>query len=208
ARTAADAAMLDLGFPLFVKPLAEGTGKGCEKASKVRDPAALAAAVDRVTRQFAQPALVEAYLPGREFTVGIVGNGAEAGIIAVLEIVMADSAHEDVYGLLNKEECETRVRYLLADDAQARQAGTVALAAYRALGCRDAARIDIRSDARGRPHFLEANPLSGLHPTHSDLPILASLAGWSYDRLIGAIMAAACARYGLALPKAGSRRAA
>ena len=66
-----------------------------------------------------------------------------------------------------------------------------------ALGCRDAARIDLRSDARGRPHFLEVNTLAGLHPTHSDLPILSAKAGLSYDALIGGIVAAAMCRYGL-----------
>lgn len=209
ARQKADVAGVNLSFPLFVKPLAEGTGKGCEKASKVRDKAELEAAVARVLEQYHQPALIEAYLPGREFTVGIVGNGDEAEIVAVMEITMTDAAHEDVYGLLNKEECETRVRYSLADDAEAQAAGAVALAAYHALDCRDAARLDMRACAKGDPHFLEANPLAGLHPRHSDLPILASLADWPYDRLIGRIMAAACARHGISLPKkAGGRRAA
>lgn len=208
ARQMADVAAVEMSFPLFVKPLAEGTGKGCEKASKVRDRAELEAAVARVLEQHHQPALIEAYLPGREFTVGIVGNGSDAKIVAVMEIVMTDAAHEDVYGLLNKEECESRVRYSLGHDAEAMAAGAVALAAYRALGCRDAARLDMRADADGKLYFLEANPLAGLHPHHSDLPILAGLAGVGYDHLIGRIMAAACARYGLSLPKAGGRRAA
>jgi D-alanine-D-alanine ligase len=73
-----------------------------------------------------------------------------------------------------------------------------ALAAYQALECRDAARIDFRSNAFGEPYFLEANPLAGLHPHHSDLPILAAQNGVTYVELIGMILDAGLARYGLA----------
>jgi D-alanine-D-alanine ligase len=73
----------------------------------------------------------------------------------------------------------------------------LALAAYRALACRDAARVDLRCDAEGRPHFLEVNPLPGLHPTYSDLPILCGLAGISYAGLLGRIVEAAARRWGL-----------
>ena len=83
-------------------------------------------------------------------------------------------------------------------DAEAERTAATALTAYRALDCRDAARLDFRSDAAGVPHFLEANPIAGLHPTHSDLPIIAGLSGLGYDGLIRAILAAAARRYGLA----------
>jgi len=207
ARTAAEAERIALAFPLFVKPLAEGTGKGCERASKVFSRPELKAAVRTLAARFSQPAIVETFLPGREFTVGIVGNGRDARVIAVMEIVMTDSHDDDVYSFVNKEECESRIRYLLADDAEARRAGRTALDAYRALDCRDTARVDIRSDAAGLPHFLEVNPLPGIHPTHSDLPILAAMAGVGYDDLIGRIVAAGLKRLGLDR-RAAVRRAA
>jgi D-alanine-D-alanine ligase len=194
------------GFPAFVKPLAEGTGKGCEAASLVRTQGELGEAVARVTKRYRQPALVEAYLPGREFTVGIVGNGSEARVLGVCEILLNAKAEANVYSLHNKELCEELVTYVPADDAEARLAGARALEAYRALECRDAARLDFRSDANGEPHFLEANPLAGLNPWHSDLPILAAQNGIPFVALIGMILDAGLARYGLTRPAMGLAR--
>jgi D-alanine-D-alanine ligase len=187
-------------FPAFVKPLAEGTGKGCEAASLVRNRAELHAAVTQVIERYRQPALVERYLGGREFTVGLVGNGTDARVIGVCEILLNRQAEAKVYSLHNKELCEDLVTYVRADDDEARLAGTRALAAYRALQCRDTARIDFRSDDKGEPFFLEANPLAGLHPSHSDLPILAAQNGIEFVALIGMILDAGLARYGLTRP--------
>jgi D-alanine-D-alanine ligase len=183
-------------FPAFVKPLAEGTGKGCEAASLVHDAGELAAAATRVIERYRQPALVEHYLSGREFTVGIVGNGQEARVLGVCEILLKEHAEANVYSLHNKELCEDLVIYAPADAGEARLVGTRALEAYRALECRDAARIDFRSDAKGEPYFLEANPLAGLNPWHSDLPILAAQNGVEFVALIGMILDAGVARYG------------
>jgi D-alanine-D-alanine ligase len=185
-------------YPAFVKPIAEGTGKGCESASVVYTPQELAAAAAKLLTRYHQPVLVETYLPGREFTVGIVGSGREATSIGVMEIALADNAEAGAYGYVNKEECERRIHYRRADDAEAQAAMQVALDAWRALGCRDGGRVDIKSDEKGRPHFLEVNPLAGLHPEHSDLPILASMHGIDYNRLIGRILDAAIGRLGLA----------
>ena len=185
-------------FPAFVKPLAEGTGKGCEAASLVHTAEELRAAATRVLSQYRQPALVEPFLSGREFTVGIVGNGGSARVLGVCEILLRPQAEANVYSLHNKELCEDLVTYVPADDAEAGLAGMRALQAYRALECRDTARIDFRSDAHGEPFFLEANPLAGLHPSHSDLPILAAQAGIGFVELIGLILDAGLARYGLA----------
>lgn len=182
----------DLPLPLFVKPVAEGTGKGIGPASLCRTPAALREAVARLRTRFAQPVLVERFLPGREFTVGILGTGAAAQAIGVMEI-----ASDATYGFATKKEYGA-VRYRLAEDAEGRQAGAVALAAWRVLGCRDAGRVDLRSDAAGRPQFLEVNPLAGLHPVDSDLVILCRLAGHDHAWLLDAIMQEAAARAGLA----------
>lgn len=195
----ADLAAVDLPFPLFAKPVAEGTGKGVTPASRVASPAALRRVCRRLLARYRQPVLIETFLPGREFTVGVTGTGAAATPVAVMEVVLTERAEGGVYSYVNKEECDARVRYHLADDAEAREAARVALAAWRALGCRDGGRVDIRSDAAGRPQFLEVNPLAGLHPEHSDLPILSRLAGLSYDALIGRILDSAFRRCGLSL---------
>ncbi|MGP1394873.1 MAG: D-alanine--D-alanine ligase family protein [Inquilinaceae bacterium] len=195
-----DASPPSLPFPVFVKPVAEGTGKGCANASHVRSEAELKREAARLIAAFDQPALVETYLPGREFTVGIVGTGDDARLIAVMEIAVDPNADGGVYSFSIKQDWEPYVGLTLADDAEARRAGETGLAAYRALGCRDAGRVDLRSDANGVPQFLEVNPVAGLHPTHSDLPILAGKAGLSYDWLIGQIVGSACARYGLTPP--------
>src|SRR5207247_2648499 len=96
-------------FPAFVKPLAEGTGKGCEAASLVRNQAELQGAATRVIERYQQPALVEQYLPGREFTVGIVGNGGGTRLLGVCEILLRENAEANVYSLHNKELCENLV---------------------------------------------------------------------------------------------------
>ncbi len=192
----ADIAGVDLPFPLFAKPVAEGTGKGITPASKITSVTGLRKVCRQLLQQFRQPVLVETFLPGREFTVGITGTGARARHVGVMEVVLTEKAEADVYSDVNKEECESRVVYRLVDDAEARAAADVALAAWRALGCCDGGRVDIRSDAAGRPHFLEVNPLAGLHPEHSDLPIMCGLAGLSYDDLIGRIIESALARIG------------
>jgi D-alanine-D-alanine ligase len=187
-------------FPAFVKPIAEGTGKGCESASVVHTREELAAMAEKLLQRYRQPVLVETYLPGREFTVGIVGNGEEAKVLGVCEIVLKEDAEANVYSLQNKERCEELVIYQPAHDGEAFAAGRHALAAYHALECRDAARLDFRSNALGEPYFLEANPLAGLHPHHSDLPILAAQNGIAYVELIGMILDAGLARYGLVRP--------
>jgi D-alanine-D-alanine ligase len=182
---------LDLPFPVFVKPVAEGTGKGIGPASLCRSGAEVAAAAERLIARFGQPALVEQFLPGREFTVGILGSGTAAAAIGVMEI---DSPA--TYGFATKKDYAA-VRYRLADDAEGREAAAAALAAWRVLGCRDLGRVDLRSDAAGRPMFLEVNPLAGLHPVDSDLVILARLAGRDHAWLLDRVMELACARVGL-----------
>ncbi len=143
---------------------------------------------------FRQPVLVETFLPGREFTVGIIGTGREAFAPGVLEVHFTEKAEKEVYSYINKEDWHGRIEYRLATDAMARLAEKTALAAWRGLGCRDGGRIDLRADANGIPHFMEVNPLAGLRPDHSDLPILCDLAGMPYRELIAGIMRSALKR--------------
>lgn len=191
--TPADIRRVRLPYPLFCKPVAEGTGLGVSAKSKVRNARGLGTICRRLLRKFRQPVLVETYLPGREFTVGVLGQGSTAKVVGVCEVVLKDKT-DPAYGYANKENCEELVLYRLVRDAEAKRAGAVALAAWRALGCRDAGRIDLRSDARGRPSFMEVNPLPGLNPEHSDLPILCAQAGMAYRDLIGAILKSAAKR--------------
>jgi D-alanine-D-alanine ligase len=188
---------VDLQPPLFAKPVAEGSSKGISERSRIGSSTELQAACRELLSRFAQPVLVETYLPGREMTVGIVGNGDGARVVGVMEVHFnADSVGD--YTAVNKDEYERRVSYHLLDGEPLGLAcRSLALAAYRALGCRDAGRVDLRCDSLGRPHFLELNPLPGLHPIRSDLPILSRLAGVSYDELIRRIVASAATRWGL-----------
>jgi D-alanine-D-alanine ligase len=183
-----------LAFPLFAKPMAEGTGKGINAQSKIAEPAELKAVCRELLTRFRQPVLVERFLPGREFTVGILGTGRDSRTVAVMEVILEERADAEVYSYRNKEECEELVTYRLADDETAFKAREVALKAWRGLGCRDAGRVDLRVDEDGYPNFMEVNPLAGLHPEHSDLPIMCTLAGISYRDLMAAIMDSAVRR--------------
>jgi D-alanine-D-alanine ligase len=190
-----DADKVALEFPLFAKPLAEGTGKGIHSRSKVSSPAELQAVCRELLAEFAQPVLVEEYLPGREFTVGVLGTGGEARVLGTLEIEVRREVGHAIYSYQTKEACEDLVRYSAPprDDLRA-AVEALALESYRTLECRDAARVDLRLDHRGRPAFLEVNPLPGLHPTHSDLPMIATQEGMAYRDLIGAILRSAARR--------------
>lgn len=187
---------VDLPYPLFAKPVAEGTGKGVTPASKVARTNELAPVCEALLQRYRQPVLLETFLPGREFTVGLAGTGEQAEVLGTLEIVLRPGAEEDVYSYVNKERCEELVDYplVLPSDPQVAQAEQWALQAWRALDCRDAGRIDLRCDAQGRPQFLEVNPLAGLHPEHSDLPMLATRLGMPYHTLIGRIVDSAARR--------------
>jgi D-alanine-D-alanine ligase len=189
---------VELSPPFFLKPLAEGSSKGVTEHSVVRTREELAEACRVMIETYHQPVLVEAFLPGREVTVGIVGDGANAQVIGVMEVSFTGKAEVAAYTALNKEEYLERVTYrLLMEDPFAEQARHLALAVFAALGCRDAARIDLRCDAGGRLHFLEVNPLPGINHVRSDLPIMARLAGVGYRALIGSIVDSARVRYGL-----------
>ncbi|MBM3533821.1 MAG: D-alanine--D-alanine ligase [Alphaproteobacteria bacterium] len=192
--TPEEAERVALPFPLFVKPVAEGTGRGIGGKSRVESTADLIEGCRDIIATYKQPAIVETFLPGREFTVGLVGEGAETRSIGALEVGFLGTAESTIYGLVNKEECETRVTYTLVKDETARAAEEVAVRAWQVLSCRDAGRIDLRCDALGRPSFIEVNPLAGLNPLHSDLPILATQAGIPYQTLIDMIVQSASRR--------------
>jgi D-alanine-D-alanine ligase len=190
----ADIAAVRLDYPLFAKPVAEGTGKGVTAASKLNGPRELEERCRELLARFRQPVLVERFLPGREYTVGIIGTGERARAVGTLEVLLKPEAEQEVYSYVNKEKCEELVEYRLAADPAARRAQQTALALWRALGCRDAGRVDLRDDEHGVPNIMELNPLAGLHPQHSDLPIICTLAGLSFRELIRAIVDSALER--------------
>lgn len=192
-----DIAGVMLALPLFAKPLLEGTGKGITASSVIRDRGELTEQCKQLLARYNQPVIVERYLPGREFTVSVVGTGSLARVLGTFEIILLSSAEADVYGYLNKEECEQRIEYRLVrgtDDAAVMRAEQHALRAWQELGCRDAGRVDLRCDDAGEPCFIEVNPLAGINPVHSDLPMLATAVGMSYVELIRLIVESASLR--------------
>jgi D-alanine-D-alanine ligase len=189
-----DIAQVRFRPPYFVKPVAEGTGKGVSPKSIVRRRKELPEACRLLLETYRQPVLVERFLPGREFTTAVIGTGRQAEVIGTMEVLLLADAEQQVYSYHNKENFEALVHYRLvqsADDPLVADIEDIALRAWRVLGCRDAGRLDLRCDKRGRPQFIEVNPLAGLHPEHSDLPIICGLAGVSFEQLIARIIASA-----------------
>lgn len=180
-----------LDFPLFVKPVSEGTGKGITRKSLVKNTAELREMVEWVLREFNQPALVEEYLPGREFTVGIVGNGQATTAIGGMEVMCKDNLP---YSVEVKENYQDFCTYKALDDDIIDECKSVSLRAWKALNAVDAGRVDLKADRNGRICFIEANPLAGLNPVHSDLPILARYYGIQYQQLMEMIVNAAIKR--------------
>ena len=190
-RTPDDITNVNLHYPLFAKPLAEGTGKGIDQNSKIETSMATYFDLQELLEKYKQPVLVEEFLSGREFTVGIVGTGQNAKAIGTMEIKIITNGESAIYSYLNKEECDTRVRYsALREPKEKNEIETLALRCYQVLECRDGGRVDIRCNDKGKPYFLEVNPLAGLHPIHSDLPMIATQEGMPFKDLIGAIFKA------------------
>ncbi|HUW92189.1 MAG TPA: hypothetical protein VMV74_03415 [Bacteroidales bacterium] len=183
-----------LTYPLFVKPVAEGTGKGITTRSIVKNSDDLNKLVNELLEQYRQPVLIEEYLPGREFTIGVAGNGTGSSITGGMEVICKDNLP---YSVEVKENYQGIVDYKLIDDTYRDECSRVALSAWRALGAVDAGRVDLKADRNGRICFIEANPLAGLNPIHSDLPILSRMCGTDYDALMKMIMDSAKGRYGL-----------
>ncbi len=177
-----------LPYPLFIKPIAEGTGKGITGKSVIDNPDELKTNCCLLLEKFQQPVLVETFLSGREFTVGIVGTGKEARSVGVMEVNLNHQAEQQVYSYLNKDDYLQRVHYSVPEKAVVEVCEELALASYRCLYCEDGGRVDVRMDKQGIVNFIEINPLAGINPVHSDLPILARLNGISYMDLIKMIM--------------------
>jgi len=184
----------NLTFPLFVKPVAEGSGKGIAPDSIVYDNNGLERVVLDRLNQFGQSVLIEEFLPGREFTVGIIGTANESEVIGMIEVKYRMNDNSGVYSYFNKTNYEEFIEYSVPEKKLFDACSDVALRAWKVLGCRDGGRIDLRLDNKGVPNFIEVNPLAGLNPVHSDLPILAYKAGISYNQLVDSILQSALRR--------------
>lgn len=207
----------ELAFPLFVKPVREGSGMGINSHSLVRDQRALREQVAWILETYRQPALVEAYLPGREFTVGFVGNMLIPGsqpisgfyneqgfhVFPVLEIDTDKGAVRGIYNAQAKSyaiESDEAPGYLCPADvpeAFADQLSRLAVAGFNAIGGFDVGRVDFRLGDQGQPYLMEINTLPGLNPFVSDIVIAASAGGVPYDALVSEIMRQALTRYGM-----------
>jgi D-alanine-D-alanine ligase len=197
-----------LKLPLVVKPLAEGSSKGVRNNSIVRDERSLREQVSWVIKTYNQPAIVESFLSGREFTVGLIGND-DPIVLPIVEILL-DKLPEGANPLYSYEakwvwdvpqkpleifNCPANISKSLE-----KQIKRIALKTFRALNCRDLCRIDMRLDKDGKPRVLEVNPLPGLIPdpaAHSCLPEAARAAGFTYEELICTILWQALKRYRL-----------
>jgi D-alanine-D-alanine ligase len=198
-------------LPVVVKPVHEGSSKGITQASLCRTRAEVGRAVGLVWKRYRQPALVERWLPGREFTCAILGNGPGTQVLPVVEVDFdaLPRGAARLYSYEAKWLWDTPARPLAifqcpatVSRGLARQIEQTVLAAYRVLRCRDWARIDLRCDARGVPHVLEVNPLPGVLPDpamNSCFPKAARAAGLDYGSMIRAVLQAGAARHGIAV---------
>jgi len=189
-----DIKKVTLPFPLFAKPVSEGTGKGISIMSKIHNHSELSNTCLNLLDKFNQPVLVETFLPGREFTVGIVGTGDNSRCIGIIEVYFKDNAAGGIYSFSNKENYSEVIEYRPVNGHIGEMVKQMAMLVWRGLGCRDAGRIDLRIDSNGVPNVMELNPLAGLNPRHSDLPIICNMYGISYFDLIRMIMDSAIKR--------------
>ncbi len=200
-----------LPFPLFVKPLHEGSSKGITDSNLCWDRTHLFKQADFLLESYRQPVLVEEYLPGKEFTCAVLGNGNEATVLPIvgmnfdalpkgaLPIYSFDAKFvwDRPENPLDIFQCPARITKELQASIE-----RVTLDAFRVLACRDWARIDVRLDAFGRPNVLEVNPLPGILPDPADnscLPKAARAAGIGYEELVQSCLKHAAARQGVVL---------
>ena len=198
-------------FPLFVKPVHEGSSKGITERNYCATLQELEAQTALLLESYAQPVLVEEFLPGAEFTCAVLGNGATARVLPIVGMRF-DALPEGALPVYGSEatwlwdrperpleifECPARV-----DDRLREAIEEVTLRAYHVLGCRDWSRLDVRLDADGVPNVVEVNPLPGILPNPEDnscFPKAARAAGIGYDQLIQRCLAHAAERQGIAL---------
>lgn len=187
---------LNLSFPLFVKPNCEGSSMGIGDDAFVENQKQLQKAVKSILENYRATVLIEEFMEGREFAVGILGNSTDLKILPVLEIIYPGEILYYRYENKSKHDRELRCPAEIPEDT-AEDMKKMAVTIFSVLECRDFARVDFREDRQGKPYFLEINPLPGLHPENSLFPQQAYAAGLSYEELIGYIIKAAIKRYSI-----------
>jgi len=183
-------------FPAIIKPAHEGSSKGIRLTSVVENPEQAGEAIEKLLKHYRQPVMLEEFIEGEEVTVGIIGN-SPVKVLGMMRIVPKVRSGHFVYSLevkrnykeLVEYECPARLEPKILQNLE-----VSALNAFKALGCRDFARLDFRVSPEGVPYFLEINPLPGLG-THSDLVIMAQKLGWTHEELITGVLNAALKRY-------------
>lgn len=196
-------------FPVVVKPLSEGSSKGVKNSSFVKNDSELQSEIARIWEAYHQPSIIEEFLPGREFTIAVLGNGNDAKVLPIVEINLAELPAEanGIYSYEAKWVYDTQEHPLdifrcPADLSSAlkKEIEDIVLACYNALGCRDWSRIDVRLDRNEKPNIIEVNPLPGILPNPEDnscFPKAARTAGMSYNETMLAVLRAGCKRYGI-----------
>lgn len=188
-----------VAFPLILKPNAEGSSKGIRGRCLADSPQQAAATFARLAADYRQPILVEEFIQGDELTVGVLGTGDSARVLGLMRVVPREPDPDFVYSLEVKRDWRSRVSYETPAQLEAatfEKLSRAALAAHRALDCRDVSRVDFRL-RKNVPHFIEINPLPGLAPLTSDLVILAEGYGIDHAGLIRLILEAATDRLGM-----------
>jgi D-alanine-D-alanine ligase len=196
-------------FPSIVKPVSEGSSKGIFNSSLVRNYDELNAEIKRVVNEYNQPAIIEEFLPGKEFTVAIIGNGDNIEIFPIVEIKYENFPDnvEHLYSYEAKWILDTKDNVFdvfecpaAIDNDLQKQIKDTALRTYKVLRCKDWSRIDIRLDKKGTPNVIEINPLPGIMPDpneNSSFPKAARAAGINYNDMIQRVLFEACKRYNL-----------
>lgn len=190
-----------LRFPLIIKPDCEGSSKGISDLAIIDNEEQLFNAVGRNFKLYGQPILVEEYIKGREFTVGILGNGSGMRVFEPMEICYLSKERENrIYSYNVKKNYKKYVEYScppLLDANTTKEMKEIAAEVYTALDCRDFSRIDFRLSDDGKIYFIEINPLPGLAPGYSDFPMLAGFCGMDYQTLVVSVLNSALKRYGM-----------
>lgn len=190
---------LNLKYPVIVKPNAEGSSKGISDKSIVKSAKELRALVNKNLNLYRSSMLAEEYIEGREFTVGIIGNGKDTKVLPPMEIIYKKETQENfhVYSYNVKQNYKEYIDYKCPaslTEEQEKEMIDMSAKIYDILGCRDFSRIDYRMSEDGKIYFIEINPLPGLAPGYSDYPMLAEKSGIEYTVLVNSILQAALSR--------------